>query len=319
MAAGWHGGRAGAFTAAQSALLGVVGNTLQQMNTRGQRLPVRPGPARGLELGAWTTSPGSWARSYTSFTGIEELAKGTAGAALNGMSSIFGFIDAMKTAYHDIDGLRNAVDDNIAKTMAQYLADQNKYAAALKAYKRALNKLRNYAARPPQTCPDPPPPAPPVTTSAPIGQPNIEGLRPDDPNDITGPAGSGAGHYLAENSSLDYTIHFENKATASLPARTVTVTSVLDPDADLSTFQLGSAGFGDQLVTAPAKRQSWSTTIDDGDHRRSVEVAARLDAATRTVTWTFTSLDPDTGDEPADALEGLPRPVRGRAASPPTR
>ncbi len=60
-------------------------------------------------------------------------------------------------------------------------------------------------------------------------------------------------------------------------------------------------------MTAPAKRQSWRTTIDDTeDSGTVVEVDARLNASTRTATWTFTALDEPTGDEPADPLQGLP-------------
>ena len=132
---------------------------------------------------------------------------------------------------------------------------------------------------------------------------------PDDPNDIAGPAGAGPGHYLAEDATLDYTINFENKATASLPARTVTITHVLDDDADLSTFQLGSMGYGDHLVTAPAgaragRRRSRPPTTPSS---RSTP-AWRRD---RTATWTFTRSTPRPATSPPTPLAGF---LAGRCA-----
>jgi hypothetical protein len=86
----------------------------------------------------------------------------------------------------------------------------------------------------------------------------------------------------------------------------VVVTQHLDDDLDLSTFQLGSFGFGRMNFDIPAGRQVYTTRIDDRANTGVfVDLNAELDVPTRTVTWTFTSIDPETLTLPADPLEGF--------------
>ena len=143
--------------------------------------------------------------------------------------------------------------------------------------------------------------------------PDSTGADAWDPNSIVGPAGVtvGSQRFVAGTDVLPYEVHFENQAAAALPAGEVTVTHVLDADVDLSTFALGGVGFGSKRWEAPANVRAWSTVLDDRDvSGLDVILRARLDVSTRTVTWTFTGIDPATGDRPAQATRGfLPRNV----------
>ena len=54
--------------------------------------------------------------------------------------------------------------------------------------------------------------------------------------------------FVADGIPLPYIIGFENDATATAPAQSVTVTQQLDPNLDWSTFQLGDFGFGGHVL-----------------------------------------------------------------------
>jgi RHS repeat-associated protein len=132
-------------------------------------------------------------------------------------------------------------------------------------------------------------------------------VSPVDPNFISGPAGYGTERFVTPDDALPYVIAFENEPDATAPAQTVTVSQQLDPNLDWSTFELGAFGFGGQTYTIPSGRQFYSTRID----ARStvgvyVDVTADFDRQTGHVTWTFTSIDPDTLDQPTgNLLEGF--------------
>src|SRR5207237_9640155 len=88
--------------------------------------------------------------------------------------------------------------------------------------------------------------------------------------------------------------------------REVVVTQVPVADLDLDTFQLEAFGFGDLTVPVPAGRQSYSTRLDLRSTRGVfVDVTAGLDRVTRTVTWRFEAIDPDTMDLPSDPFVGF--------------
>jgi hypothetical protein len=76
-----------------------------------------------------------------------------------------------------------------------------------------------------------------------------------DPNDIIGPAGFGPEQFVQADSSLVYTIRFENLAAATAAAQTVVVTQTLDPDLDLATFELLNLGFGEGIVNLRGRPQ----------------------------------------------------------------
>ncbi len=132
-----------------------------------------------------------------------------------------------------------------------------------------------------------------------------------DPNEIVGPDGSGAEHFVRQETALPYTIRFENLAAATAPAQEVRITQQLDSDLDWATFELGEIGFGDTRIEVPAGRSFYSTQVtlparpETGGASLHVTVTAGIDLTTGLLSWKFTSLDPDTGDLPENALAGF--------------
>ncbi|MER2514666.1 MAG: dockerin type I domain-containing protein [Nitrosomonas ureae] len=153
---------------------------------------------------------------------------------------------------------------------------------------------------------------PAIPIDNPIGVGNINcGYRPIvaslDPNDKYGTAGVGEKRFIQGDAGLHYTITFENKPTASAPAQVVTVTDQLDPQkVDLETFALGPMSFGGITVPVIAGMEQYTGGVDlRPDKNLIVTIKANLDKATGLATWVFTSLDPQTGELPEDALSGF--------------
>ncbi len=122
---------------------------------------------------------------------------------------------------------------------------------------------------------------------------------PRDPNFISGPGGYGAQAFIPQGVSIPYIIGFENDATATAPAQSVTLTQQLDPNLDWSTFQLGDFSFGGTLYEVPAGLTSYSTRIDaTGSVGVYVDVDVDFDELNGVLTWNFTSIDPTTLGQP---------------------
>ena len=129
-----------------------------------------------------------------------------------------------------------------------------------------------------------------------------------DPNFISGPAGFGPNNFIAGDSTIPYIIGFENKPSANAPAQQVVISETLDANLDLATFRLGDFGFGDTVLHLPEDevRQVYSTRIDASTSLGTyIDVSAALNPQTRVVTWTFTSIDPDTLELPIDVGVGF--------------
>ena len=127
-----------------------------------------------------------------------------------------------------------------------------------------------------------------------------------DPNDIVGSAGFGTDGFLPPDQTLGYTIRFENKSTAGAAAQVVLIKQQLDPDLDLSTFELGDFGFGAIVINVPDGRSFFSTRVDArATVGLFVDVTAGINASTGLVTWTFTSTDPESFDLPLDVFAGF--------------
>ncbi|HUU84812.1 MAG TPA: RHS repeat-associated core domain-containing protein, partial [Phycisphaerae bacterium] len=138
-------------------------------------------------------------------------------------------------------------------------------------------------------------------------------VAPRDPNDKVGPNGFGEVQFVGADLALQHTINFENVADATAPAQVVTVTDQLDDDLDWRTLRLGEIAFGSYVITVPDGRSFYTTTVDlrpDGTDLL-VRIDAGLDPATGMVTWTFASIDPDTGEAPTEALVGFLPPNDG--------
>jgi DNA-binding beta-propeller fold protein YncE len=134
----------------------------------------------------------------------------------------------------------------------------------------------------------------------------IEVITPDDPNAKFGPRGAGKTRYIGPNQLMPYTIMFENKPTASAPAREVVVTDQLDGSKlDLRTFALGPVWFGDRVLSPPPGLRAWSGSIDLRPTKPViVTVDARLDDS-GLATWHFKTIDPATQGFPEDPFAGF--------------
>ena len=130
-------------------------------------------------------------------------------------------------------------------------------------------------------------------------------IRPSDPNDIVGPAGFGDEKWIASQ-TLPYTIRFENQASATAPAQTVTVTHPLDSDLDLRTFRLGSFGWSGLTFNVPENRSFYNQRVDLTEQLGFlVDVFAGIDIQKGEAFWTLTTIDPETGETPENPLIGF--------------
>ncbi len=130
-----------------------------------------------------------------------------------------------------------------------------------------------------------------------------------DPNDIVGPAGFGEENFTTSGHVFPYTIRFENDPEqATAPAQEVFVTQQLDSDLDWSTFELGDIGFGSFTIDVPDGLKEYQTRVEYQNQDGSpllVDASGRLDLVSGLVTWTFRSLDPNTGELPNGAFDGF--------------
>ncbi|MCI0536079.1 MAG: hypothetical protein L0Z50_12715 [Verrucomicrobiales bacterium] len=151
---------------------------------------------------------------------------------------------------------------------------------------------------------DPTPPGPGV------GSPyrgTIRVVSSIDPNEKIGPAAFGLNRFVPSDALFPYTIRFENDTNAAASAQIVDITDTLDPNLDLSTFELGTIAFGSHVVTVPGDRTHYATTVDLRPQGTSliVEIEAGLNSETRTASWTLRSLDPATRLLPDNPLAGF--------------
>ena len=140
----------------------------------------------------------------------------------------------------------------------------------------------------------------------PIIDTKISVIRPSDPNDIVGPQSFGADHWTSGQNALPYTIHYENQASATAPAQQVTITQTLDSDLNASSFRLGDFGWGDIYVDVPVGTSFYIDRLDlTATKGYMVDVMAGVDVAKHEVFWSFTTIDPNTGEIPVDPTIGF--------------
>jgi hypothetical protein len=127
-----------------------------------------------------------------------------------------------------------------------------------------------------------------------------------DPNALVGPRGFGDQNFVAANSTLNYEIDFENEPNATAPVQQVVVTQQLDANLDWRTFRLGNFGFSGNTYTVAPNSPYLQQTIDLKDKDGFlVQVTATVNVQTGLATWTFTTLDPATGQIPLDTNVGF--------------
>ena len=128
-----------------------------------------------------------------------------------------------------------------------------------------------------------------------------------DPNDKTGPLGSGAQRFIQPNKIIPYIIRCENAEDASAAAQTVRIVDIIDQSVfDLSTFQLGFISIRDSIIAVPSGLKHFETDVDLRPSNNIIaRVTADLNMATGTATWIFKSIDPLTLLETENPFAGF--------------
>jgi hypothetical protein len=136
---------------------------------------------------------------------------------------------------------------------------------------------------------------------------DITPLASLDPNDKSGPAGGGAAHFITDKVPLQYSIQFENKPDATVPAAEVVITDQLDPaKVDLTSLSLGPISFGATQVVPPPGSTTFHHDVDlRPDNDLIVRITVGLDQATHVLSWDLQSLDPNTMLPPDDPSAGF--------------
>jgi YD repeat-containing protein len=143
-------------------------------------------------------------------------------------------------------------------------------------------------------------------SSTPPTVPPIPVIAPWDPNDIVGPQSFGDEHWTSSQNALPYTIHYENQASASAPAQEVTITQTLDSDLNAGSFRLGDFGWSDIYIAVPDGTSFYIDRIDLTETKGYlVDVTAGIDVAKHEAYWSFTTIDPTTGEIPVDPTIGF--------------
>jgi hypothetical protein len=105
-------------------------------------------------------------------------------------------------------------------------------------------------------------------------------------------------------------IRFENASDATAAAQQVVVTQQLDSDLDWSSFRVDSCGWGELRFDVPADRPFYEARIDlSATHGFLVDVTAGIDVGTGIATWTFATIDPQTGEPTTDVFAGFLPPT----------
>lgn len=141
-----------------------------------------------------------------------------------------------------------------------------------------------------------------------------QGQNPIDPNEKAGPTGYDDMRFVSAQ-PLGYTVFFENVPSATAAAATITIHDLLDPSLNIGSVRLGSMHIGDISITVPPNRISYQTTLDlVATKGILLDVTGGVNAATREVFWIFKSIDPATGDTPANPNLGIlpPNDATGR-------
>ena len=211
------------------------------------------------------------------------------------LQSLSSCIDVLLAAINAAGDIINAYGAEQA-ALGQFEEALGPYTLARGNYQACLN---------PTACqvPQPQPVSPPG-----ISLP-VTGVSSLDPNDKTGPRGTGFQQYASGLTALSYSVYFGNDPSATAPAQSVTITDTLNSNLDLTTLTLGAITFPNNVITPPSIPLSLAPFANTLDLRPTtsllVQINASLNTTTGTLTWTFQSLDPTTNQPPTDPLAGF--------------
>lgn len=128
-----------------------------------------------------------------------------------------------------------------------------------------------------------------------------------DPNDIIPPKSVGHEAWVRRDQVLNYMIRFENDPdSATAAAQVVKIYMPLFANADFGRFEISDFGFGPYYITVPPGQSSYHTRVDARDSTDLfVDFEAGIDSSNNRAYWTFTSIDPATGEPTTDPFAGF--------------
>ena len=143
--------------------------------------------------------------------------------------------------------------------------------------------------------------------------------RSSDPNEIVGVTGMGdpsTQRFVRPGDWLEYTVYFENKATADVPAQEIYIDMALNPAVvDMRSLTFGDVVFGSQTVDALNGRKANGTfSVTQKGTRYLVNGEATRDARTGAIHWYMRSYDAsaeENGFFPEDIHAGFLPPNDG--------
>jgi hypothetical protein len=124
----------------------------------------------------------------------------------------------------------------------------------------------------------------------------------------TGPVAYGLRHFVAADSLLPYTIHFENETNATAPAQQVALSDPLPKLLDRNMFEVTEIAFGDHFIVVPPHTQNFETNVPitcaGMTFRVQIEAGIQFDSGL--VYAIFRSVDPATSLPPPVNIGFLP-------------
>ena len=130
-----------------------------------------------------------------------------------------------------------------------------------------------------------------------------------DPNEISGPLGTGEKRYVEQGDWMDYTIYFENKTNATAAAQEVFVDLPMDENLDWSTLELGEIAFGEHIDTTLVEKKlagKSKLTASYAMPGTNTSVKTEVKMKDGVLSWYMRDWDPTTADNfPASATGGF--------------
>jgi subtilase family serine protease len=134
-------------------------------------------------------------------------------------------------------------------------------------------------------------------------------IAPDiaDVHDKLTSIGTGTLHHILFDGTIEYTIRFENKSTANASAQFIQIDDLLHEQLDLDTFELKEIALGNNQLDIPPDHSYYQTRLDLRPTGQNifVDIEAGIDYHTRMARWIFTAIDPKTGEQSEDPLNGF--------------
>jgi hypothetical protein len=119
--------------------------------------------------------------------------------------------------------------------------------------------------------------------------------------------GTGTLHHILFDGTIEYTIRFENKSTASASAQYIQIEDLLNENLDITTFELKEIALGDNQIDIPENHSYYHTRLDLRPSGKDilVDIEAGINHNSRLARWIFSAIDPKTGEQSEDPLNGF--------------